>query len=106
MHRRAPDPGRWLALGRLLPRDVRERIFEPAFGDLLHTWMSAGPHRGSVPFGVRVLGTWIGCFPIVLPRVFVRRGRLTRFSRALLWGGAAVVALTIVLVTMTGGYLS
>jgi hypothetical protein len=42
---RATGVERWRALGRLLPRDVRERIFEPAFGDLTYHWLTSDVGR-------------------------------------------------------------
>ena len=33
------DHQRWRLLGHLLPREVRERIFEPAFSDVLYRWL-------------------------------------------------------------------
>ena len=63
---RATGVERWRALGRLLPRDVRERIFEPAFGDLTYHWLTSDVGR-RVPFGVRALSTFLGCFPVAIP---------------------------------------
>lgn len=54
--------------------DVRERIFEPAFGDLTYQWLSADEAR-RLPFGISALSTFLGCFPVVILRLFV-------------WGGA------------------
>ncbi len=76
---RAAGVERWRALGRLLPRDVRERVFEPAFGDLTYHWLTSNDGR-HVPFGVRALSTFLGCFPVVIPRLFVKGGRLTGFG--------------------------
>lgn len=80
---------RWRWLGRLLPRDVRERVFEPAFADLTYGWLTAADRR--VPFGVRAVGTFMGCIRIAIPRVIVRHRRLTRVGKVVVWGGAAIV---------------
>jgi hypothetical protein len=78
---------RWRALGRLLPREVRERIFEPAFSDLLYSWVTGtGTMNRRVPFAIRALGTYVGCVPVAVPRVFIRHGRLTRVGKATVWG--------------------
>jgi hypothetical protein len=50
-------PERWRVLGRLLPREVRERVFEPAFSDLLYAWLTRTAARPRVPFALRVMGT-------------------------------------------------
>ena len=105
--RRAGGPGastvsRWRWLGRLLPRDVRERVFEPAFADLTYGWLTTAERR--VPFGVRALGTFMGCISIAIPRVIVRERRLTRFGKVVVWGGAAIVLLVLVVANLTEGY--
>ena len=89
--------GRWLALGRLLPRDVRERIFDPAFSDLMRAWLTASEGRRRLPFAVHAVGIYAGCFPIAIPRLFLDHGRLTRFGRASLVviGVGATVALVV-----------
>lgn len=87
---------RWRRIGRILPRDVRERIFEPAFYDVARAWLGDRDARGPVPFGVRVLWTMLGCVPIALPRLVVHRGRLTKLGR---FAGLAAVGASI-LVTL------
>ena len=87
---------RWRRLGRLLPSDVRERVFEPAFGDLLHGWLTR-TRRRRTPFGLHALGMLVGCAPIAVPRWFVRDGRLTRFGRVMVWSGAAITSVALIL---------
>ena len=100
---RAVGVERWRALGRLLPRDVRERIFEPAFGDLTYHWLTS--HGGRrLPFGVRALSTFLGCFPVVIPRLFVRGGRLTGFGRASVWAVAVLATVMLVLANFAQSY--
>lgn len=78
-------------MGRLLPKEVRERIYEPAIADLLHGWLTRrGPAR-RLPFGVYAIATALGCVPPAIPRLFVRHGTLTRLSRVLLAGCAVLV---------------
>lgn len=61
---------------------MRERIFEPAFDDLLRESLeSSRSGTPNPPFGLRVVGTFLGCVPPAVVRVFVVEGRLTRFSR-------------------------
>lgn len=90
----------WRRIGRILPRDVRERIFEPAFYDVVRVWLGERGARGRVPLGVRVLWTVLGCVRIALPGLVVSRGRLTRLGR-FAWitavGASILVTLLIVL---------
>ncbi len=102
---RLPGVERWRALGRLLPRDVRERIFEPAFGDLTYHWLTSDGGR-RVPFGVRALSTFLGCFPVVIPRLFVKSGRLTGFGRASVWAVAVLATVMLVLANFAQTYAS
>ena len=98
----APTISRWRRLGRLLPRDVRERVFEPAFADLTYGWLTAADPR--VPFGIRAVGTFVGCARIAIPRVIVRDRRLTRVGKIVVWSGAAIVLLVWVVANLTDGY--
>ena len=104
-----PDQGRgverWRALGRLLPRDVRERIFEPAFGDLTYQWLTSDSGR-QLPFGVHALSTFLGCFPVAIPRLFVKGGRLTGFGRASVWAVAVLATVMLVLANFAETYAS
>ncbi len=95
---------RWRALGRLLPASVRERVFEPAFADLLRETLevaSAGPRRSTAPFAVKALGTYAGCLPPSLIQLFVVSGKPTRFARAV--GVVAVVGIALRLVALWMG---
>ncbi len=103
MPRSAPE--RWKRLGRLLPRDTRERVFEPAYSDLVYRWLTTGASdQPKVPFGLQVVGTYVGCIPILIPRMFVRRGKLTLLTRTLIWGAVAIVALILILSLIYDGY--
>ncbi len=87
-----PDqaPKSWSRLGRLLPRDVRERIFEPAFHDLF----ADGAHRRS-GFALRVLLMTADCARVGMAAVLFRRGRPTRAGWAVLLLGSISVALGV-----------
>lgn len=93
---------RWVLLGRLLPSEIRERVFEPAYADLRYTFLTSRRPRGS--FGLRVLGTWLGCIPIAVPRVIVRNGRLTRLGRGVLVGATVVTVYLVVVTQLYGPY--
>ena len=97
-------PERWRALGRLLPQNVRERIFDPAFSDLLRAWLMASKGRRRFPFAVQAVGTYVGCFPIAIPRLFVHNGRLTRFGRVSLWAVGILATVTLVVANMARLY--
>lgn len=94
--RRPPPELRWRWLGRLLPRSVRERVFEPAFADLYRDTLERRSRASAsrVPFAFRALATYAGCTPPALARLFVVRGKPTRLSRAL--GVLVVVSLGLV----------
>ncbi len=97
-------PERWRGLGRLLPQNVRERIFDPAFSDLMRAWLMASKGRWRLPFAVQAVGTYVGCFPIAIPRLFVHNGRLTRFGRVSLWAVGILAAVTLVVANMARLY--
>ncbi len=94
---------RWRRLGRLLPREVRERVFEPEFGDLVHHRLTRRA-RSRVPFGLLALGTLLGCAPIAIPRLFVRRGRMTRLGRVTAWSAAVLGSLALAWVNVMKDY--
>ena len=94
---------RWKTLGRFLPKDVRERVFEPAYTDMMRRWLES-PQRSRRPFGLHAVATYAACVPIAVPRMLVRHGRLTCVGKALVWGGAAAVLLTIVAVNIAEAY--
>lgn len=96
---------RWRALGRLLPTDVRERIFEPAFSDLTVAWLRSEQSR-RVPFGVRAMGTYVGCFSLALPRLLVHNGRLTRLGRCTLWAAGLIATTALVVANAARSYTS
>ena len=105
MREHVSRPERWRSLGRLLPEDVRERIFDPAFADIMRAWLTESNGRRRVPFALQAMGTYVGCFPIAIPRLFVHDGRLTRFGRVSLWaaGILATVALFVANVAQSYG---
>lgn len=97
---------RWRLLGRLLPREIRERIFEPAFGDLMYTWLKSTEGTRRLPFGAHAMGTYVGCFSIALPRLFMRSGRLTRLGRFSLWAVGCLTTLVLVVANWAQSYAS
>lgn len=104
MPERPPRFERWRLLGRLLPAEVRERVFDPAFSDLLRAWLTRRPDAESPPFGLQAFGTYVGCVPFAIPRLFVRRGHLTRFGKIAVWISIVLILVWIVLPRTTGWY--
>ena len=77
---------------RVLPREFRERVFEPAVADLLlaeHAQALGKPARWRARAGLIA-----ACLRIGLPRLIWSRGRPTRFAWIFLLA-AAVTALAI-----------
>jgi len=99
-------PERWRFLGRLLPDEVRERIFDPAFADLMRAWLTGNDGRPRLPFAVQVVGTYVGCFPIAVPRLFVHDGRLTRFSRVSLLAVGILATVVLLVANLAQSYTS
>ena len=88
----------WLLglLGRLLPREVRERVFDPAVADLVYDHLTTSSPR-RLPLLVRGVGTYVGCVPVAIPRLFfLPNGRLTRLGRLTIVVLALMAALTYV----------
>jgi len=91
---------RWRGLGRILPREVRERIYEPAFSDLLYRWLTqSAPQR--LPFGMYALATVLGCARIAVPRMFIRNGAPTRLTRVFVVLLLAVAVAVVILQRIT-----
>ena len=107
-----PEPGRaiarWRRVGDFQPRPVRERIFEPAFEDVVREWLVERANSGDdTGLGIRVAATWARCLPPAVPALLVQSGRLTRLGRALTWliaVGVPGLALLAVLVVQRYGY--
>lgn len=96
--------GRWQSLGRLLPKDVRERIFEPAMDDLAYERLTNVDLR--IPFWMQAVATLAGCLPIAIPRLFVREGRLTRTGRIAAVSTAVLGSLVLWVRAMAQSYQS
>lgn len=96
---------RWRQLGRVLPPDVRERVFEPAFYDAVRTWLQHRPGRGRMPLGAYALWTALRCAPIALPRFFISQGRLTKLSRIAIAIAAIGTPLLLALLVVLRPYL-
>ena len=84
--RRSTVPRAWTRLGRMLPRSIRELVFEPACLDL---WLRSAREIHHERRGCRAkmwltFSTYLiaaGCYGV--PRYIVDGGRTTRFGRVL-----------------------
>ncbi len=83
---------------------MRERIFEPAFGDLMHHRLTTSGESSRLPFSVRALSTFLAYRPVAMPWLFVRGGRLTGFGRTSVWAVAIVATITLVLANVAQTY--
>ena len=59
-----------------------------------------------VPFGVCALSTFLGGFPVAIPRLFVKGGRLTGFGGSSVWVVAVLAAVMLVLANFVETYAS
>ena len=92
--------GRSLPLfSRLLPREFRERIFAPAWADVLLEEQQSGAYRGHVVLARVVLA--MECLRLGLPQLVWHRGRLTRLARGVAVALVAVAVLMILLLRAT-----
>ena len=91
-----PEPRLERALRRMLPADVRERVFDPALGDARHARTRSGDRVA--PWWLVVVTTFGGCVVPAVRTAVVRKGRLTRLGRGLVWacaiGGLAVTLIS------------
>lgn len=92
------------AFARILPREFRERVFEPAWADILLDEQEAGVGRGggggSGTLRVRLLLV-LECLRLGLSQLLWYRGRPTRLARR---GAAALAVIVAILLLMRVGY--
>ena len=80
-------------------------MFDPAFSDLVYARLTAAdPEDTDLPFGVQVVGTYVGCFPMAVPKLFYREGRLTRFGRVTVWTVSVLVVTAVAVSRMASAY--
>ena len=85
--------GVWLRMARFLPADVRERVFEPAYFDLvLDEFERGGGEAGAAATELNGREGWllIDAAKIAFAGFFWRNGKTTLLSR-----GLAVIAIII-----------
>ena len=88
----------WFSLGAVLPKEIRERIFEPACYDLLRERAGCGgDRRERWSYSLRAVNillssTWRGAL-LVLPK---RRG-VRKFAKIAVLGGLAAAILMLIL---------
>jgi hypothetical protein len=70
----------------------------------MRAWLTAHEGRRRLPFAVQAVGTYVGCFPIAIPRLFVHNGRLTRFGRVSIWVVGILATVTLIVANMVRLY--
>lgn len=87
------------AFARLLPKEFRERVFEPAWADIRLDETQAAPPRRT-KWGARLL-LIAECTRLAIPQLFWRRRRPTRLAAAML-----VVIAVVWLLVLRRNYVS
>jgi len=103
----SPPTDWWTRFGKVLPKGVRERVYEPALADLRLERFESEAGTESVPFGLSALMTLLGCLPIALHWSVTRPGTLSRRSRIVLVSAVVVVSLVVIaqyFTTVEAGY--
>jgi hypothetical protein len=95
----AKATGSWARLGRLLPRGLRARVFEPAYFDLLAE-RKVGSGLG---FGFRVLALALDSYRVGGPHLVWEAAR-SRKARILLGVTAAAIVALLVIFRLTADY--
>ncbi len=91
---RDPRASAWFRMRHVLPRRLRERVFEPAYYDLFAD--SAIQNTPRPTLGLRVVWTTVECLGIGISSVLIHRRRPTRATWLIL--GFIIVATLFVLI--------
>ena len=75
-------PGSWRWIGRLLPRSVRDLMYEPMCDDLWRAHVTAPIPSGRLGLWFRFFGCVAATVGYALPRYFVERNRITVLGKA------------------------
>ena len=70
----AERPTSWRWIGRLLPRSLRDLMYEPMCDDLWRAHVTASVPGGRLLLWTRFFGCFAACVGYSLPRYFVERG--------------------------------
>ncbi len=89
------------AFARILPHEFRERVFEPAWADILLVEHEAGG-EGRGAFRARCVLV-LECLRLGLPQLVWHHGRPTRLARR---GAVALAVIAALLLLMRVGYTS
>ena len=79
-----PDSARprsWRWIGRLLPRSLRDLMYEPMCDDLWRAHVTGPFVGGGFGLWIRFVGCFGASMAYSLPRYFVERGRVTLLGR-------------------------
>ena len=91
--------GSWARLGRLLPRRLRSRVFEPAYFDLL----AERSYGSGLGFGFRVLGLALDSYRVGGPHLVWEAAR-SRKTRILLAVMAAAIVVVLIIFRLAVNY--
>lgn len=83
----------WTLLGRLLPREVRERVYEPACYDRLRDSLERGSQQPGV--GIYAIGAFVGAAGRNMPRIWFDGRALSGIGRLTLAIGVVAAGLWI-----------
>ena len=84
-------------MGRLLPRSLRELMYEPMCDDLWRAHLTSRAAGGRFGLWLRFVGCFTASVAYSVPRYFIERGRITSLGKAayVLAFGATVLALVL-----------
>lgn len=94
---------RWKGLGRLLPRSVRRRYFEPAYHDLIADMVERGRSLTGPYLPSRVVLMALDCARVSASNSLVRDRRPTRVTWTLLVG-VSLCLIGLRMAALIGGY--
>lgn len=77
-------PESWSRIGLLLPRSLRELMYEPLCDDIWRAHVTATARAGRVGLWIRFLGCFAAAVGYSLPRYFVERNRVTAIGKVTL----------------------
>ena len=97
-----PDSARptaWRRIGLLLPKSLRDLMYEPMCDDLWRAHVTASVRGGRLGLWLRFFGCFTASVGYSLPRYFVERDRVTALGKAAYVLATGVTLLALVLLT-------
>jgi len=97
---------RWRRIGRLLPTEVRERVFEPAYEDLARAWLGEGAGGSGRLFGPRALSMLFLAAVVTVPRLILDRRRILGFAKVVVWSAIVTGSLLVIVLVALRPFLA